>query len=415
LTAVIVYLMIVISYDKIIFITPEVLMKDVYVVSAVRTAVGRQKGYFREYMAPELLAQVLDESIARIQLDPNEVDDVITGCVYQIGEQGFNLARMAVLASKLPVTLGGITVNRQCGSSLSAIQLASGMIASGTHDVIIASGCEIMSKYNIASDMNCTLSNGQNAGHPIGNYYLEKYGIPSQINAAQAIANQWKITKEECQDFAIASHEKAHRATLEGRFRKEILPVAGLDKDGNKISCINDEPIRPGTTREALDSLKILPGTEWMTAGLSSTVTDGASAVVLMSSDKVKALGITPLARVAASAVVGSDPLLMLTGPITATPKVLAKAGLSMKDIDIFEVNEAFAPIPLAWVKELKADMDRLNVNGGAMALGHPVGNSGCRLSVTAIYELQRLKGRYALVTLCTGGGQAPATIFERV
>lgn len=389
-------------------------MKDVFVVSAVRTAVGRQKGYFREYLAPELLACVLDEAVGRIRLDKSEVDDVVTGCVYQIGEQGFNLARMAVLASKLPETLGGITVNRQCGSSLSAIQIAAAMIASGTHDVVIASGCEVMSKYGIASDMNCTLANGQNAGHPIGAYYLNKYGIPSQIDAAQAIANKWNITKEECQDFAVASHAKAHRATTDGRFKNEIVPISGLDKEGKRIECFVDEPIRPGTTREALDSLKVLPGTDWMTAGLSSTVTDGASAMVLMSAEKAKALGIDPIARIVASAVIGSDPKLMLTGPIAVTPKVLAKAGLAMKDMDIFEVNEAFAPIPLAWAKELNADMDKLNVNGGAMALGHPVGNSGCRLSVTALHELIRRKGKYALVTLCTGGGQAPATIFER-
>ncbi|HQI02838.1 MAG TPA: thiolase family protein [Deltaproteobacteria bacterium] len=390
-------------------------MKDVFVVSAVRTAVGKQRGYYREYMAPELLAGALDESVARIGLDPALVDDVVTGCVYQIGEQGFNLARMGVLASKLPETLAGISVNRQCGSSLSAIQIASGMIASGMNDVVIASGCELMSKYGIASDMNCTLANGQNAGHPIGKYYLDKYGIPSQITSAQAIANKWGITKEECQDFAVASHAKAHAATIEGRFRNEIFAIPGLDKDGNRIECTTDEPVRPGTSRETLDTLKVLPGTDWMTAGLSSTVTDGASAMVLMSEEKVKALGITPLARIVANAVVGSDPLLMLTGPITATPKVLAKAGLAMKDIDIFEVNEAFAPIPLAWARELHADMDRLNVNGGALALGHPVGNSGCRLSVSAIHELRRRGGRYALVTLCTGGGQAPATIFERV
>ena len=390
-------------------------MKDVFVVSAVRTAVGKQRGYYREYMAPELLAGALDESVARIGLDPALVDDVVTGCVYQIGEQGFNLARMGVLASKLPETLAGISVNRQCGSSLSAIQIASGMIASGMNDVVIASGCELMSKYGIASDMNCTLANGQNAGHPIGKYYLDKYGIPSQITSAQAIANKWGITKEECQDFAVASHAKAHAATIEGRFRNEIFAIPGLDKDGNRIECTTDEPVRPGTSRETLDTLKVLPGTDWMTAGLSSTVTDGASAMVLMSEEKVKALGITPLARIVANAVVGSDPLLMLTGPITATPKVLAKAGLAMKDIDIFEVNEAFAPIPLAWARELHADMDRLNVNGGALALGHPVGNSGCRLSVSVIHELRRRGGRYALVTLCTGGGQAPATIFERV
>ncbi|HOT44189.1 MAG TPA: thiolase family protein [Spirochaetota bacterium] len=390
-------------------------MKDVYIISAARTPVGKQKGYLREYSAPQLLAMVLNEVVSRAALDVSQVDDVITGCVYQIGEQGFNLARMAVLESNLPVTIGGISVNRQCGSGLSAIQLASGMIASGEMDTVIASGCEIMSKYGIASDLNCTLSNGQNAGHPISKGYMERYGIPNQMVAAQAIANQWKITKEECQDFAIASHEKALRAIREGYFKKEILPTRGLDKDGNSFVCETDEPVRAGVTREGLDALKVLPGTDWMSAGLSSTVTDGASAVLLMSGEKAKQLKVPPLARVVASAVVGSDPKLMLTGPITATPKVLAKAGLKMSDIDIFEVNEAFAPIPLAWAKELGADMEKLNVNGGALALGHPVGNSGCRLTVTAIHELMRRKAKYGLVTLCTGGGQAPATIFERV
>ncbi|MGA3281873.1 MAG: thiolase family protein [Smithella sp.] len=390
-------------------------MRDVFIVSAVRTPIGKQRGYYREYIAPELLALVLNEVAERVNLDVNLLDDVITGCVYQIGEQGFNLARMGILSSRLPVTLGGISVNRQCGSSLSAIQLGASLIAAGSMDAVIASGCELMTKYGIASDMNCTLSNGQNAGHPITKSYIESYGIPDQMTSAQAIANQWKITKEECQNFAVASHEKALKATKEGRFKKEIMPLQGLDKDGNEILCTTDEPIRVGVTREVLDSLKVLPGTDWMTAGLSSTVTDGASAVLLMSEDIVKKLGLKPLARVVANAVVGSDPKLMLTGPMTATPKVLKMAGLKMDDIDLFEVNEAFAPIPLAWAKEVKADMAKLNVNGGAMALGHPVGNSGCRLCVTAIHELQQRKAKYALVTLCTGGGQAPATIFERV
>ena len=389
-------------------------MRDVFIVSTVRSPIGKQKGYLREYTAPVLLAKVIDEAVSRIKLDVNLVDDVITGCVYQIGEQGFNLARMAVLESKLPYTISGISVNRQCGSGLSAIQIGAGMIASGTMDTVIASGCELMSKYGLASDLNCTMSNGQNAGHPITKGYMEKYGIPSQMGAAQAIANQWGVTKEECQDFAIASHEKALKATREGYFKKEILTLEGLDKEGASFLCDKDEPIREGVSREGLNALKVIPGTEWITAGISSTVTDGASALVLMSGDMVKKTGVKPLARIVASAVVGSEPKLMLTGPITVTPKVLAKAGLAMKDIDIFEVNEAFAPIPLAWAKEMKADLAKLNVNGGAMALGHPVGNSGCRLSVTAINELHRRGGKYALVTLCTGGGQAPATIFER-
>lgn len=389
-------------------------MNDVFIVSAVRTPVGKQNGYLRQYAPPALLATMLDEAVSRAAIDPALVDDVIAGCVYQVGEQGFNLARMAVLESKLPQTTGGISVNRQCGSSLSAIQIAAGMIAAGAMDTVIACGCEIMSKYGLASDLNCTLANGRNAGHPISQSYIERFGIPSQMAAAQAIAKKWGITKEECQDFAIASHEKALKATREGHFKNEIFPMQGLDKEGNSFVCDADETIRTGVTRAGLDALKVIPGTEWITAGLSSTVTDGASAVVLMSGGRMKELGLSPLARVAASAVVGSDPKLMLTGPITVTPKVLGKAGLSMKDIDIFEVNEAFAPIPLAWAKELKADSTTLNVNGGAMALGHPVGNSGCRLSVTAVHELRRRGARYALVTLCTGGGQAPATIFER-
>jgi len=390
-------------------------MGDVFVVSAVRTAVGKQNGYVRQWMAPQLLGAVLDEAVKRIDLDPNLVDDVITGTVYQVGEQAFTLARMAILASSLPEKVPGINVNRQCGSSLSAIQIGCGMIASGLMDVIIASGCEHMSKYTIMADMNGTLYNSQPMGHPFGKFYIDKYGIPNQILSAQLIADQWGITKEECQEFAIASHRNAQKATTEGYFKREILPMKGLDAEGKEITRDTDETIRPNTSKESLEGLKVIQGTKWITAGLSSTITDGASAVVLTSEAMVKKLKLKPMARIAAMAVVGSDPKLMLTGPIPVTPMVLKKAGLKMEEIDIFEVNEAFAPIPLAWAKELKADMGKLNVNGGAMALGHPVGNSGCRLSVTAIHELQRRKGKHALVTLCTGGGMAPAVIFENV
>jgi len=351
-------------------------MRDVYIVSAVRTPVGRRNGYLREWKAPELLGAVLDEVVTRIDLDPNLVEDVINGTVYQVGEQGFTLARAGVFASKFPDHVSGTSVNRQCGSSLTAIQLAYGMIASDTMDVVIASGCEIMSKY------------------PIG--------------------EKWGVTKQMCDEFAVASHQNAHKATVNGYFKNEIMPLKGLDKEGNEIVQDKDETIRPDTSLEKLAGLNPVLGTDWITAGISSPVTDGASAVVLMSGEKVKELNLTPLARIVANAVVGSDPVLMLTGPLVATPKVLDKAGLTMDDIDIFEVNEAFAPIPLAWVKELSAPMDKLNVNGGAMALGHPVGNSGCRLTVTAINELERRKAKRALVTLCTGGAMAPATIFER-
>jgi len=390
-------------------------MKEVFIVSAVRSPIGRQNGFLRNWTAPELLGVVLNEAVRRIDLDPATVDDVITGTVYQVGEQGFTLARMGVLASKLPLTVPGVSVNRQCGSSLTAVQLAHGMIASGTMDVVIASGCELLTKYGMFSDMNGTLYTGKPMGNPFGAFYTNKYGKPDQIKAAQMIADKWLITRDECHEFAIASHKKAHAATVNGYFKNEILPVKGVDKDGNEVLRDTDEPIRPETTQESLYALKVLPNTKWITAGISSTITDGASAVILMSGEKVKELKLKPLVRLVANAVVGSEPEIMLTGPIYATPKVLAKAGLSMEAIDIFEINEAFAPIPLAWAKELKADQRKLNVNGGALALGHPVGNSGCRLTVTAVYELIRRKARHALISLCTGGGMAPATILERV
>jgi len=391
-------------------------MRDVYIVSAVRTPVGRRNGYLREWKAPELLGAVLDEVVARIDLDPDLVEDVINGTVYQVGEQGFTLARTGVFASKFPDHVAGTSVNRQCGSSLTAIQLAYGMVASDTMDIVIASGCEIMSKYPIGSDMGGTLPDGRPQGDPYGQYYIDrvKGKFYNQAQAAQAIGENWGVTKEMCDGFAVASHQKAHQATVKGYFKNEIMPMKGLDKEGNEIVMDKDETIRPDTSLEKLAGLNPVLGTDWITAGISSPVTDGASAVVLMSGEKVKELNLTPLARIVANAVVGSDPVYMLTGPLEATPKVLDKAGLKMDDIDIFEVNEAFAPIPLAWVKELNAQMDKLNVNGGAMALGHPVGNSGCRLTVTAINELRRRKAKRALVTLCTGGAMAPATIFER-
>jgi len=390
------------------------MMNDVFVVSAVRTPVGRQNGYLRNWTAPELLGTVLNEAVRRINLDPALVDDVINGTVYQVGEQGFTLARMGILASSIPASVPGVSVNRQCGSSLTAIQLGSALIASGTMEVVIASGCEFMSRYTMFTDLNGTLYTGKPMGNPFGKFYTDKFGPPDQIAAAQMIADRWDITREECHDFAVASHRKAQEATVKGYFKKEILPMKGVDKDGNAVLRDTDETIRPETSHETLAVLKVLPNTKWITVGISSTITDGASAVVLMSGAKMKELKLEPLARVAANAVVGSDPQLMLTGPIYVTPKVLKRAGLQMKDIDIFEINEAFAPIPLAWAKDLQADMDRLNVNGGALALGHPVGNSGCRLAVTAIHEMRRREARYALVSLCTGGGMAPATIFER-
>jgi len=391
-------------------------MKDVYIVSAVRTPVGRRNGYLREWIAPELLGSVLDAVVDRVGLDPDLVEDIVTGTVYQVGEQGFTLARTGGMASRLPDHVPGVSVNRQCGSSLTAIQIACGMIASGIMDVVIASGCELMSKYPIGSDMGGTLPDGRPQGVPYSEFYFKRVRgkFYNQGQAAQAIAEHWGVTKEDCDALAVSSHQKAHQATVNGYFRNEILPTRGLDADGKEVVQDQDETIRPDTTLEKLANLKPVLGTQWITAGISSPVTDGASAVLLMSEEKVRELNLKPLARIVANAVVGSDPVFMLTGPLDVTPKVLKKAGLKMEDIDLFEVNEAFAPVPLAWVKEMKAPLEKLNVNGGAMALGHPVGNSGCRLTVTAIHELARRQARYALVTLCTGGAMAPATIFER-
>jgi acetyl-CoA acyltransferase len=391
------------------------IMEDVFIVSTARTPVGKNNGYLRNWNAPELLASVIDEVVRRIDLDPALVDDVINGTVYQVGEQGATLARTAVLASSLPITVPGISINRQCGSSLSAIQIGAGLIGAGIMEVIVATGCELLSKYTIMSDLNGTLFNGKPMGNPYGTSYIEKFGEPNQMLAAQMIADKWEITREECHQFAIESHQKAHHATISGFFKNEIMPTRGVDKEGNEILRDTDECIRPDTSHESLAALKVLPGTRWLTAGISSTITDGASAVILMSEKTMKQLNLTPIARIVSNAVVGSDPQLMLTGPITATPKVLDKANLSMEDIDLFEINEAFAPIPLAWLKALDGPREKLNVNGGALALGHPVGNTGCRLTISAIAELKRRKARYVLVSLCTGIGMAPATIFERV
>ncbi|HUT52473.1 MAG TPA: thiolase family protein [bacterium] len=392
-------------------------MKDVFVVGAVRTPVGKRDGGLRLWNPPELLGFVLDELVKKVGIDPAIIEDNITGCVYQVGQQGFDVGRMGVLASKWPWQVPGVSVNRQCGSSLTAIQFAHGMIASGNMDVVMASGCEVMSKYPIGCDCDGKLPDGRPQGNPMGKFYVDRVQgkLYNQGLAAQAIGEKYGVTRLDCEKFAVSSHQKAHQATVNGYFKNEILPTKGKDKEAKDIVVDKDETIRPDTSLEKLATLKPALGSQWITAGIASPVTDGASAVLLMSGEKVKEYNLKPMARIVANAVIGSEPMLMLTGPIFVTPLVLKKAGLKMDDIDIFEVNEAFAPIPLAWAKELKADMEKLNVNGGAMALGHPVGNSGCRLSVTAIHELQRRKAKYALVTLCTGGAMAPATIFERV
>jgi acetyl-CoA acyltransferase len=393
-------------------------MEEAFIVSAVRTPVGKRNGSLSQFRADDLLGLVLREVVQRVGVDPAHVEDVIGGVVTQVGEQGFTLPRMAVLAAGFPDDIPGVAINRQCGSSLTALNFAAAQIVAGWRDCIIACGCELMTKYAIAAEWyNLTLANGQPAGMPLGPAYYSRTGgkYVDQGQAAELIANRWGVTKEEMDAFAVRSHQRAHRAHTEGRFVKEILPVKVKGPDGAEKILDKDETVRPETSLEVLAGLKTVFGTKVITAGNSSPISDGASAVLLMSGRKARELGITPRARVVANAVAGADPVLMLTGPIPATAKVLQKAKLKFEDVDEVEINEAFSPIPLAWGREYNPDWEKVNPNGGAIALGHPVGNSGCRLTVTCLHELERTGGKYGLVTLCTGGGMAPATIIERV
>lgn len=393
-------------------------MQEAFIVSAVRTPVGKKNGSLSQFRADELLGIALREVVDRVGVDPALVDDVIGGTVTQVGEQGFTVARMGVLAAGFPDDTPGVSINRQCGSSLTALSFAAAEIIAGWRDCSIACGCEIMSKYSIAAEwLNLTLSNGKPAGMPIGPAYLNRTGgkFVDQGQAAELIAMKWEIKKDELDSFAMRSHQRAHRAQTEGRFDREIIPIKITTADGQEKILDRDETVRPETSMEALAGLKPVFGTKMMTAGNSSPISDGASAVLVMSGDMVKKLGVKPRARIVTSAVAGADPVMMLTGPIPATAKVMKQSGLNMQDFDRIEINEAFASVPLAWGREYQPDWEKVNSNGGAIALGHPVGNSGCRLVVTCLHELERIQGKYGLITLCTGGGMAPAVIIERV
>jgi acetyl-CoA acyltransferase len=393
-------------------------VQEAFIVSAVRTPIGKRNGSLASFRADELLGLALREVVDRVGVDPVHVEDVVGGTVTQVGEQGFTLARMAVLAAGFPDDTPGVSINRQCGSSLTAVNFSAAQIIAGWRDCMIACGCEVMSKYAIAAEwLNLTLANGQPAGMPLGPAYLNRTGgkFVDQGQAAELIADKWGISKEELDAFALRSHKRAHRAQVENRFDREIVPVRIKGPDGEERLLTRDESVRPETSMEALAGLKTVFGTKVITAGNSSPITDGASAILLVSGRKAKELGLRPRARIIASAVAGADPVMMLTGPIPATRKVLKMAGLTLDDVSEVEINEAFASVPLAWGREFGPDWERVNPNGGAIALGHPVGNSGSRLVVTCLHELERTQGRYGLVTLCTGGGMAPATIIERL
>jgi acetyl-CoA acetyltransferase family protein len=383
-------------------------MADAVIVSAVRTAIGKKQGALSKTRADDLLAHVLRAAIDRIQLDPAAVDDVITGCVTQIGEQGFNIGRVGALVAGFPIDVPGTTVNRQCGSSQQAFHFAAQAVMSGMQDVVLASGVESMSRVPMGSDGMVQPSPWfpPSAGY--------KYKFVMQHESAEMVAEKWGITRKQCEEFALSSHQHAAAAIEGGRFKGEISPIEVTLPDGAKKIFEVDEGVRPSTSLDKLATLApVVKPTGVVTAGTSSQISDGASAIVVMSDKKARELGKTPLARVVTTQVVGVDPTMMLHGPIPATKKALARAGLAMNDIGLFEVNEAFAAVPLAWAKELGADLAKVNVNGGACALGHPLGASGCRLLTTLVSEMRRRNVRYGLSTMCIGFGQATATIVE--
>ncbi|MBD7908737.1 thiolase family protein [Sporosarcina gallistercoris] len=382
-------------------------MRETVIVAGVRTPVGRRKGTLASTRPDELAALVLDELMERAGVAKEETDDVILGCVTQSGEQGGNIARTAALIGGFPITVPGVTIDRQCGSSQQAVHFASQAIASGDMDVVIAGGVESMTREPMFSNMHGSKPSGK---------LTSQYEIINQGLSAERIASEWKLSREDLDQFAFESHQKAMRAIDSGRFEEEIVPVSVMDQDGNSKLFSIDEGPRPESTLEALSGLKtVFDENGVITAGNASQMSDGASAVLLMSREKAEALGVKPIARIVARTVVGSDPTLMLTGPIEATHQVLKKAGLKIEEMDLYEVNEAFAPVPLAWLAETGADRTKLNVNGGAIALGHPLGATGTKLLVSLMHELKRSGGRFGLLAICEGMGMANATIIEMI
>ncbi len=392
-------------------------MTTAVIVDAVRTAGGKRNGKLRNWHAVDLASEALKALQERSSLDPSLVDDVIMGCVMQVSEQALNIGRNAVLAAGWPESVPATTIDRQCGSSQQALHFAAQGVMAGAYDVVVAAGVESMTRTPMGSSVVREL------GYPFGPRmmarYAEKGGLVGQGIGAEMIADQWGISREELDAFSAQSHQRAARATAEGRFENEITPVAIRDDEGHDTEELltADEGIRPDSTVETLAKLKPAFKAEGgkITAGNSSQITDGASAVLIMSEEKASALGLRPRARFHAFALAGVDPITMLTGPIPATTTVLERAKLTLDDISAIEINEAFASVVLAWEKEHHPNMELVNPNGGAIALGHPLGASGGKLLATLLNELERTDGRYGLLTMCEGGGLANATIIERL
>jgi acetyl-CoA acyltransferase len=377
------------------------------IVDAVRTPMGKRNGALADWHPVDLAAETLTSLAERNSLDPVLVDDVIMGCVSQVGEQTFNIGRNAALGAGWPETVPGVTIDRQCGSSQQAAHFAAQGVMAGVYDVVVAAGVESMSRVPMG------ISFSQGPGKPFGPKMSIRYDhrlVPQGISA-EMIAEQWSLTREDLDQIAYDSQMRAHRATEEGRFESQIIPIP---VKGEEDPVVLDGGIRPSTTVEILGGLKpAFKEDGVVTAGNSSQITDGAAAVLIMSKTKARELGLRPRATFKAFSVVGTDPVTMLTGPIPATEKVLAKAGLSIDDIGLFEINEAFASVVGAWLQDTGADWDRVNVNGGAIALGHPLGASGARLMTTLLHEMERSGTRYGLQAMCEGGGTANGTILE--
>ena len=392
-------------------------MTEVVIVDAVRTPIGRRNGGLSTVHPADLLGQVQSALIERTGLDPSEVGQVVGGCVSQVGEQSFNIARTAWLAAGLPLGTASTTVDTQCGSSQQATNLATALVAGGVTDVAIGCGVESMSRIPIGANSSKELG----LGVPIPKPYFGRYEFTSQFEGAERIAERWGISRDDCDRFGLASQERAARAWAEDRFAGQLVSVTApdVDADGNPTGTTHvvdrDEGLRE-TTLEKLASLKPVAREDGVhTAGSASQISDGAAAVLVMTSDRAGSLGLTSRARIVDTCLVGVDPVLMLTGPIDATRRLPERTGLGIDDIDLFEINEAFASVVLAWAKELGADLERTNPNGGAIALGHPLGATGAFLLTKALDELERTGGRRALVSMCCGGGLGTGTIIERI
>jgi acetyl-CoA acetyltransferase family protein len=386
---------------------------EVVIVEAVRTPIGKghpEKGYYKDVHANELLGKVFTEVIDRAGIEPGLVEDAITGCVQQVGEQSFNVGRNAWLQAGLPIETPATTVDRQCGSAQQAVNFGAALVGSGVHEVVIGGGVEHMGHIPMGKAL---FDPGiiERLGSPWPPAMMERYDLVPQGLSAEMIADKWEISRSELDEIGLRSHQNAHRATEEGRFEREIVPF-----NVNGDTYVTDQGIRPETSLEALAELKpAFKEDGKITAGNSSQISDGAAAVLLMSRAKAEELGLTPRARIVDQTTVGVDPVMMLTGPIPATQRLLDRNGMKMDDIDLVEINEAFASVVAAWRRELDPDMDRVNVNGGAIALGHPLGSTGARLITTLLHELERSDKEIGLVTMCCGGGLGTGTLIQRL